>query len=54
MPRYVQRKRGARVLATGVTVTNHEAWGWAGDFVWAFAFIWLGWAAMTIFWRAAW
>lgn len=52
VPRYVQKKRGKRVPATGATVVNHEAWGWAGDFVWVFAFICLGWAAMTIFWRA--
>lgn len=39
-PQDVQRRRGARATAIGVSTTfNHQPWGWGGDFLWIVLFL---------------
>lgn len=51
-PRYWQRRRGQRAVATGETLDfDHHAWGWGGDFVWMMLLIGMFWACYGIWWR---
>ena len=49
-PRYVQRRRGARAAASGDSATNHQAWGWGGDFVWIVLLFGAFWAVASLWW----
>ena len=50
-PRYVQRRRGQKAVATGgPSSMNHQAWGWGGDFVWIVLAVGVLWA-VTSMWR---
>ena len=40
-PSYFQRRRGERFAGTGGLAFDHNAWGWAGDFVWAALLLWV-------------
>jgi hypothetical protein len=52
-PRYVQRARGARAIASGggPASFDHHSWGWGGDFVWMMVVIGVFWAGMVFWWR---
>jgi hypothetical protein len=49
VPRYVQRRRALRDAANA-PITAHEAWGWAGDFVWIVLFGGVIWAIAAFLW----
>lgn len=48
-PSYIQRRRGTAM--SGSTNSNHQAWGFAGDFVWVVIIISVLWASAALFWR---
>jgi hypothetical protein len=48
-PRYVQRRRASRAVASGLS-HDHYAWGLAGDFVWAGVLIAVMWAVSALVW----
>jgi len=48
-PRYIQRRRGQSVLATGTeTSVHHLSWGWGGDFVWGVLLIGMIWGLCLV------
>jgi len=50
-PRYIQRRRSERqVVADGTVAIDHQAWGWAGDYVWVMFFIGMIWMVTALYW----
>ncbi len=44
-PRYIQRRRGQRAVSNGGSLaSDHLAWGWGGDLVWAALLVGVLWA----------
>lgn len=51
-PRYIQRRRAIRASFTDTTeASRQQAWGIAGDFVWAMLLVAGCWAAAGLLWR---